>query len=275
MASELGVFVVHGIGIQQPDFADDFIAEMQERLHALGIAADTIQWEPAYWADLLNDRERHLWDTLARDHALDWITVRQFFINFFGDAIAYQREPGQPPDMYHQVHQRMHDHLVHLRTALGQQDTPLVIIAHSLGSVIMSNYIWDEQTGQGLGTTPFARMETLAGLVTFGSPIPLFTLGLNDIVSIAFPPLGLPAPLHGHAQWLNFFDADDVLGYPLKPLSPSYAQTVSADLEINVGNLFTAWNPISHLEYWTDNDFTKPVAQLVHDLVVAQQASMP
>ena len=221
MAAALGIFVVHGIGIQQPDFADDFIAEMQERLHALGIAADTIQWEPAYWADLLNDRERHLWDTLARDHDLDWITVRQFFINFFGDAIAYQREPGQPPDMYHQVHQRMHDHLVHLRTALGQQDAPLVIIAHSLGSVIMSNYIWDEQTGQGLGTTPFARMETLAGLVTFGSPIPLFTLGLNDIVSIAFPPLGLPAPLHGHAQWLNFFDADDVLGYPLTLLLDS------------------------------------------------------
>src|SRR5437867_5860285 len=58
------------------------------------------------------ERERHLWDALARDHDLDWITVRQFFINFFGDAIAYQREPGQHPDMYHHVHQRMHDHLV-------------------------------------------------------------------------------------------------------------------------------------------------------------------
>src|SRR5438132_8642374 len=74
--------------------------------------------------------------------------------NFFADAIAYQRVPGDHPDMYRQIHQRLHDNLVQLRTALGQQDPPLVIIAHSLGSVIMSNYIWDEQTQHGLGTTP-------------------------------------------------------------------------------------------------------------------------
>jgi len=191
--------------------------------------------------------------------------------NFFADAIAYQRVPGDHPDMYRQIHQRLHDHLVQLRTALGQQDPPLVIIAHSLGSVIMSNYIWDEQTQHGLGTTPLTRMETLAGFVTFGSPLPLFTLALDDVISITFPPPTLPAPLHGHAQWLNFFDADDVLGYPLKPLSPSYAQAVRADLEINVGHLFTAWNPIAHTAYWTEHDFTKPVAQLLRDLVVAQQ----
>ncbi|HSX82661.1 MAG TPA: hypothetical protein VLQ80_29380 [Candidatus Saccharimonadia bacterium] len=47
---------------------------------------------------------------------------------------------------------------------------------------------------------------------------------------------------------------------------------MSADLEINVGNLLTAWNPIAPTAYWTDNDFTKPVAQLIRDLVVAQQA---
>jgi hypothetical protein len=269
MAAELGIVIVHGIGIEQPDFAHNFIAAMHERLDDLGIAADTIQWQPAYWADLLNTRERDLWNALARDYDLDWVTIRKFFINLFADAIAYQRVPGDHPDMYRQIHQRMHDHLVQLRAALGQRDTPLVIIAHSLGSVIMSNYIWDEQHGKGLGTTPFARMETLAGFVTFGSPIPLFTLALDDVISIAFPPPTLPAPLREHAKWFNFFDADDVLGYPLKPLSPSYAQAVSADLEINVGNLFTAWTPIAHTAYWTDNDFMAPVAHLIRDLVVA------
>ena len=70
---------------------------------------------------------------------------------------------------------------------------------------------------------------------------------------------------------MNFFDADDVLGYPLKPLSPSYGNAVSEDIEINVGGLFTSWNPISHTEYWTDNDFTEPVARLIGDIVVANQ----
>jgi hypothetical protein len=48
-------------------------------------------------------------------------------------------------------------------------------------------------------------METLAGLVTFESTIPLFTLALDDILSIAFPPPTLPAHLRGHAKWFNFF----------------------------------------------------------------------
>jgi hypothetical protein len=53
MASEIGVLVVHGIGVQQPDFANEFIAEMTDRLHDLGVAHGTIAWEPAYWANLL------------------------------------------------------------------------------------------------------------------------------------------------------------------------------------------------------------------------------
>jgi hypothetical protein len=137
--------------------------------------------------------------------------------------------------------------------------------------VIISNYIWDEQKGKGLGTNAFESMETLTGLVTFGSNIPLFTLALPEIQSITFPPAPLPEYLKARAKWLNFFDADDVLGYPLKPLSPSYGSAVSEDIEINVGGLFTSWNPVSHAEYWTDNDFTKPVARLISDIIIADQ----
>lgn len=269
MASVIGVLVVHGIGIQKRDFANDFVSEMNDRLTDLQVAPDAVVWEPAYWADLLNDREAKLWDDLSRDHDLDWVTVRKFFINFFADAIAYQRKLLANDDMYRQIHTRIHRHLAKLRFTLGDQDKPLIIIAHSLGSAILSNYIWDEQKNNGLGTNPFERMETLTSIVTFGSNIPLFTLALDNIECINFPPHTLPPNLETKAKWLNFFDGDDVLGYPLKPLSPSYMQTVTEDLQINAGGLFTSWNPISHTEYWTDNDFTKPVAQLIYDLVNA------
>jgi hypothetical protein len=269
MAAQVGILVVHGIGIQQASFAEDFIAEMKDRLDNLAVTADAVVWEPAFWADLLNDHERKLWDDLSRDYDLDWVTVRKFFINVFADAIAYQRNPFANDDMYRKIHNRIHDHLIKLRAALGSQDKPLIIVAHSLGSVILSNYIWDEQTGKGLGKNPFERMETLASMVTFGSNIPLFTLALDQVQCIEFPPKTLPPNLKAIARWLNFFDGDDVLGYPLKPLSPSYAKTVTEDREINVGGLFTSWNPISHVEYWTDNDFTKPVTQLIRDVVFA------
>ena len=83
------------------------------------------------------------------------------------------------------------------------------------------------------------------------------------------PPAQLPANLKAAAKWLNFFDPDDALGYPLTPLSPSYGGTESADIEVNAGGLFTYWNPISHTGYWTDDDFTNPVAALIRDVVVA------
>ena len=112
-------------------------------------------------------------------------------------------------------------------------------------------------------------METLAGLVTFGSNIPLFTLCLDEIVAIQFPVPTLTGPLRAAARWLNFFDADDVLGYPLRPLSPTYHDAVSADLQIDVGSPLRSWNPLSHEEYWTDNDFTAPVATLIRELLAA------
>lgn len=267
MSSEIGILVVHGIGVQKPDFADDFIAEMTDRLDGLHVAPDMIKWEPAYWADLLSTHEEKLWNDLSRSDDLDWVTVRKFIINVLADALAYQREPGQDQDMYRVIHNRIHEHLIHLRLSLDSQDKPLIVVAHSLGSVIMSNYIWDEQQKNGLGNNSFERMETLAAVVTFGSNIPLFTLALPKVTCIEFPPAQLPANLKAKARWLNFFDPDDVLAYPLKPLSPSYEKTVSEDVEINVGGLFTSWNPISHVEYWTDDDFTKPLAQLIRQII--------
>lgn len=271
MNAKVGILVVHGIGVQEPGFADDFIEKMEEQLADLGIAPDEVEWERAFWADLLTFRENRLWADLSRNSDLDWVSVRKFIINVLADAIAYQRVPGKQDDMYRNIHGRIHEHLGKLRTALGSQDRPLVVIAHSLGSVILSNYIWDEQSGKGPGQNRFERMETLAGMVTFGSNIPLFSLALDqaDIKSFEFPPAGLPANLIPRAKWLNFFDADDVLGYPLKPLSPSYDKAVTEDREINVGNLFTSWNPISHTEYWSDGDFIKPVAQLIGDIAKA------
>jgi len=152
---------------------------------------------------------------------------------------------------------------------------PLVVVAHSLGSVIVSNYVWDAQRdrpaarGTYAGATAFERGEMLAALATCGSPIALFTLALADVVSIAFPPPTLPPALRAAARWLNFYDPDDALGYPLKPLSPSYAAAVSTDRAINVGRLTTSWNPASHTEYLGDQDFIEPVAALIRDVVVA------
>ncbi|HEU0184285.1 MAG TPA: hypothetical protein VFS27_03165 [Blastocatellia bacterium] len=271
MAQEIGVLVIHGIGYPKKDFADGLKNKVNGRLVNIGVNPDAVAWEPAFWADLLDEDERKLWDKFSASYGLGWETVRKFIINVLADAVAYQRDPGEPQDMYRRIHARMREHLAHLRAALGDRDRPLVVIAHSLGSVIASNYTWDAQRRNkyGMGDNPFERMETLASLVTFGSNIPLFTLALSDPKAIEFPPKQLPMNLRAAAKWLNFYDPDDVLGYPLKPLSKSYGETVSEDIKVDAGNWLTSWNPIAHTEYWTDDDFTGPVAALIRDVVVA------
>ena len=47
MASQIGALVVHGTGIQAPDFADDFIAEVNDRLDDLGVTPDG--WRLRLW----------------------------------------------------------------------------------------------------------------------------------------------------------------------------------------------------------------------------------
>lgn len=165
----------------------------------------------------------------------------------------------------------MYEHLAALSARAGSS-TPLLVAAHSLGSVIFCDHVWDEQKRRGPGRDALTRCETLAGFITFGSNIPLFTLGLEQVTSFAFPPPKLPKALKGVAQWNNYFDRDDVLGYPLREISPSYASAVTADLELSVGGFLEQWNPAAHTAYWDDSGFVRLVARQIVDVANAGAA---
>ena len=186
------------------------------------------------------------------------------------DAVAYRRPNPGEYDQYQAIHQRVHERLAELSAAVGST-TPLVVAAHSLGSVIFSDHVWDEQRRRGPGRDPLTRCETLAGLITFGSNIPLFTLGLDQVKPIIFPPLGnaLPAPVRAVARWMNYFDRDDVLGYPLREINSAYAATVHEDVALQVGSLWSSWNPASHTAYWSDERFIDRVAAQVAEVYQA------
>ncbi len=144
---------------------------------------------------------------------------------------------------------------------LAAKPKPMIVLAHSLGGHIMSNYIWDMQHSTNRRTSAFERMDYLSEIITFGCNIPMFTFACNTVQPIELPPAALPDELKAPAKWVNYFDPDDVFGYPLKPINAEYNNVVSEDIAINVGNLLTSWNPASHGSYWTDNDFTHPVSE--------------
>jgi len=272
MNKKVGVLLVQGMGTVTDDFAHDTIQELRERIAGRGLNRDEIAWQSVYWNSLLSARENRMWVDLAAQNDLNWAKLRKFFLNAFGTVTAYHSASDRPDSLYQQIHGIVRDSLRELRAKLGNEDKPLLVIAHSLGSVVMSNYIWDRQQGRdeaSYGGSPFERMETLSGMITLGSNIPLFTLACDPISSIQFPPPTLPEPLKKKAKWLNLYDSDDVLGWPLKSLSQSYSQAVSEDIEVTVGNILTSWNPANHSAYWAADSVIKPAVYLLSSILEA------
>ena len=262
---ELAVLVVHGMGSQEPGFAKELCDELGERL---GDAAERVAWKEVYWQDVLEPRELAYFDRARRaPNELDYTKLRRFVLTALGDAVAYQQVGSRHNTAYRDIHARVEERLAELHEEVGLRTVPLVVVAHSLGAHIMSNYIWDLQHGGGADRSTFERMRSLAGLVTFGCNIPLFGFAYEKVVPIKFPGPRLSPALKRKARWLNFYDPDDVLGYPLKPINAAYRKVVSRDIPINVGGVLSAWNPASHGKYWTDNDLTKPVARFLGTLL--------
>jgi len=107
-----------------------------------------------FWADILAGRQAKLWTDLSSAHRLDYRPLREFVIGALGDPIAYRPVPTTLPTTYHAIHIRVFEELDALKAALPPSAQPLlVLVGHSLGSVILSDHVWDEQKGQGHGGT--------------------------------------------------------------------------------------------------------------------------
>ncbi len=281
MPQQLAVAIVHGIGSQGPNFSDAMQAKLVERFAAraritFASANDVLQFQPVYWAPVLSKRETKLWSKLTDGKNLDWTAMRRFMVEFAADAIAYQPMPSER-NVYADVHGVFADALSNVARRAGP-DVPLVVIAHSLGTVIASNYFYDLQESPKrasakrpdlvpksvrakIGDTPLERGETLSWLFTMGSPIGLWSLRYEN------PDFGVPIRVPSEAfteehrelrcGWVNLYDEDDVIAYPLKDLYPG---AILEDAQVNVGNLLSSWNPLSHGGYWTDADVTDRIA---------------
>jgi hypothetical protein len=279
----VGALVVHGMGRQEPGFSEGLRSAVSTRL---GELAESMVWQEVLWAPILEPRETALWTAMQsavdpQGHPLDvdWRPLRRFVLHNFGDATGYQRD--QSPESAGQlIHQRVSNAIELLQARLGDPAAPVVVLAHSLGGHIMSNYIWDRQhpSLSRPAALPLAPLPGLAGLITFGCNIPLFALAFRSAKPIDLPGVAVSdAALVAAVRWLNFFDRDDVLGWPLRPLyekdaadfSPAHRRTLDSleDHEISVGTVFTGWNPASHDYYWDNAGFVGHVADYLKTVV--------
>lgn len=292
MAAKIGVLIIHGMGKTKPGFSADMVEALKKRLGKIKVPLDDIAFQEIYWQDIVQSKQTFYMEE-ARNVRLDGQLLRGILLNFLADATMYQQIPNRQGaiSVYERIHERVHKKIIALEKNVKKK-APLIVMAHSLGGHIMSNYIWDRQDywqkkkkpiDDPLGKTDFQRMETLVSFITFGCNIPLFVMATDPYrpIHVPSPSKLIPTKWNKSNKWLNFYDPDDVLGWPLRPLAAEeddgvfimdpkdrrrFLQMVK-DLPIDVGLWgIQNWNPLSHLAYWEDRDFIKPVAKHMKEL---------
>ncbi|QRK06801.1 hypothetical protein JQX13_43185 [Archangium violaceum] len=276
--------------------------------------------EPVHWAPVLENAERRLFEQHFEDKAggffeelrrlvvrvnggsevwlaplmallsrrkdkrlgrLHYPGARWLIMHFVGDAIAYQPGIGKS-EVYDNIHASVTEALARLRQRAGD-DAPLCVMAHSLGSVIASNYFYDLQVARAsmsdqeqiatrllespedpMARSPLERGETLAHLYTMGSPLALWSLRYPQQKELDRPVCVPAAELTQHhpgagGEWVNYYDDDDVIAYPLQPLGEAYRKGVR-DVCVKLSGLFT-WTPMVHPFYWADDQVMEPIAK--------------
>lgn len=167
---KLAVAIIHGIG-NQPDnrdqngqhlFAQNLIHALR---HLLGEDSQQVAFQTLYWASVLDKRERAYLDQLTHE-PVSWRWLRRIVTLFLGDAAGYRKVSEAYDITYQEVHQCLRNGLVALRAQVEPR-TPLLVLAHSLGGHIFSNFVWDQQKLYGTpqcSLDPFLALETLAAL---------------------------------------------------------------------------------------------------------------
>ncbi|MCD2193043.1 hypothetical protein LQ327_06520 [Actinomycetospora endophytica] len=315
--TKLAVMYVHGVEIADSRFAETSIALLREEFGRIaGVDPDeALSIRTAFWAPVDEDRQTALLARLGGARAtrtfglLDRLggatdrgsvtallglvasglvrslpgnpgfhfpTLRWLIVHYLGDAITYQAGAVDRRH-YDEVHRVLGEALHDLAVDAGPT-APLCVVAHSLGTVVVSDFFYDLQVAGGLydsrsagvppsvaavlDDTPAERGETLAWLYTLGSPLALWAQRHPDFgmpITVPHPAL---AGLHPRAggEWINVWDPDDVIASPLRPLNDHYDKAVAEDRKVQVAPWWLGWSPLAHPFYWNDRRVMTPIA---------------
>ena len=240
----IAVAVVHGIGRQKKTYADEFIKSI-EKTYSSKTGEDNLVFESICWQDAIEPLEIDLYEKVK---TLGYSNIRDLLIGYAGDAICYQ--PSKPKGIFYDLVHRSIDFGLSSLALRAGPNAPLFIISHSLGTVVMSNFLWDVKHNQNSALSKETEeiIDRLEVFYTMGSPL--------SIWSLRFPSGGEPISIKRTSYWYNLYSRNDVISSPLKIINQHYSIMPNLfDVEMRVGGILTSWNPLSHNDYWT----SKPV----------------
>ncbi len=271
MDTRLAVFIVHGIGVQKTGFSRDMQENLQSNfkkaLQHMGQGDregqdDALIFREGLWADITQEGEDTLKNRMFNDPDtdVDWVKTRKFFVDYLGDAISYFK--GKTSDIYSQysaIQSRIGGLIQNLSKETNpDQNTLLTVVSHSLGTVVLSDYLYDKRE-----TLAPKHQLVFSNFFTLGSPIALYANRFYNHQSKTnpfsnFQPQKVKDP---NGLWINLFDEDDIVGYPIRPINSYCKKVVAADLNVSVGSFLSGGTPASHTGYWEDEEVGKIIAE--------------
>ncbi len=246
MGKQVRIVALHGIGNHETGFYEAKLKRIQAALESASV--HVTEASGVLYAHHAATNANAYWDDIDHeDIALK--EVRKFLLDNGSDATVYGTKPHKANSNYRKIHDQVKGHLTDQlgRMVDGER---LVVWASSFGGHLFSDLLWDEQKKKTALDSDLR--ERLALLVTTGCNIPLFVAGLQERELFERP--------NDAFSWLNIFDRDDILGWPLRPLGGAYAADWISDTVINAG-----LPVISHRNYWT----RRRVVERIKDTIVA------
>ena len=248
---KINIVIIHGIGNQQEGYAKllvrgltaEFTRQVNSLLKVSSDYSQQLQIKEILWGDILGENQAKLKAILQDVHngnirqknLFRWINLKisslrtSIATEFIGDILGYQNKKTTD-----KIHQRILDGITSL-SASGEKEN-ITFISHSLGTVISSDFIYEQQKTNDAMRYKFQ----LNNFFTLGSPLALFSLRYGQ--DMFTKPIMIEEP---HGRWINIYDKDDPIAYRLKPLNDAYDKAVLKDLEVDTGIFGFA-----HVRYW-------------------------
>jgi len=285
MPKTIALLTLHGMG----ETTDKYYVGLVEKVsNSLGAAVGEVEFQHVYYKKLLLPNETEIWRRMDKND-LRYDNLRRFVLFAIADASGLETRKDEKESVYEESQIEIAQRLWAARKALGGNG-PLAVVAQSLGGQVFSNYVWDAQKNANGGhvsagiwkdidsfatrikgepsaftrnETAFLGCTTLVGLITTGCNIPIFIAAHKQL---HIRPISKPTE---QFEWINFYDRDDVLGWPLRPLNGGYESLVT-DRAINAGKespsrWIISGTPMSHTLYWEDDEVIDALARMILD----------
>ena len=254
MDKKVGVLILHGVGIQEAGYSESLQQGVNDSLERAGLALDQIAYQEVLYSDIFGEQQKERSEYLINTSGhFQFISrmIRKLLIFVLSDAVSYRAR-------YKRVHERISENIIALQNSL-RDSAPVIIVAHSMGIIAVSDYIYDLQKKIHLDEK-YSEINNLKAMITFGCNIPLFEMGHLKPISIKRPESDADKK---EFFWMSFYSPFDVLGYRISRYYSNQPEFPINDEKVYAGGIFSMWNLFSHGAYWEDSTVNEFISETV------------